>query len=213
MRNSFQQFKSEWDDRLIPISGSDQPIFDPNIPRPGVFSQVMTNYIDFEVNNHVAADAMRKLVFGMFVGFIVTGWILLGIFVGAIPLGWLFSTSKKSQSNDKPAGMKLRQVPLNVDSNTLSDLTNRVTLALDSDWLKKLEDRVKSESSLIKTYARCCVLPKDQIDGMVECQIVKEERENTNIFKCLSKLIYNFQFGPTSSESGSTESSSSNLIV
>jgi len=177
------------------------PIYTPpdEPPPQGVVSSLIQSYIDFEINNHESADALRKLLFGFFIGTLVAGWILLGIFVGAIPIGWMFAGNTESDKSR----LNLRKAPEETDdNNALADLTNRVTLALDSNWLKELENRVKKNSGMITTFANCCVLPNNSKKGSVECELVRNAPKNTTFLECVSNLVYKFQFGPAEEKLG-----------
>lgn len=194
--NPFQPMTSEWDKHVSSAYGPPRPP-----PEPGFFSRFLASYIDFEVNNHETADLMRKVVFGVFVGFLIAGWVALGAAFGIVPLkkllGFIAGTGYTSANKriDKGKDFMLRDT-------SLADITDKILLSLDGDWLKKLEERVigtDGTGTKILTQVFCCVLPDQHTKGMVECQVSKNGRVQANSkktpFKCVSDLMYTFRFG------------------
>lgn len=183
---------SPWDDRVTknPVSA-----FLRESSRPGFFSPLLARYIDFEVNNHEAADFARKLLFGFVIGALIAAWIALGVGLGLFPLNLLFS-SKNVEKNRANSDLLKRNTV-----GGLENVGNRVLLALEPDWLKNLEDRVKKnpQGHFIRTVAKCCVIPKRE---KVSCILAEKDTASGKIHGdpvsadlCGSDLIYNFQFG------------------
>lgn len=204
---------SEWDEHVSRSVGPPPPP-----PEPGWFTRFLAYYMDFEVNNYEFADALRKTVYAIIVGIFVVAWIALGVILGLISLkkgklalGGLEKMifSRKGGSND------LKNFALR--DTSISDLTDKVLLSLDADWLKRLEERVMENGDLtggkIHTQVFCCILPEEDTNGLVECQVKKDSgssgKKRIGVFKCLSNLIYNFQFGSREDE---YESESDNVV-
>lgn len=220
--NPFQPMTSEWDKHVTTFEG---PLAPP--PQPGFFSRLMASYIDFEVNNHETADLMRRVVFAMFVGFLIAGWIALGAALGFVPLKKLlaFVAGTHYDSNTAETKRLDKGKEFQARDATISDLTDKILLSLDADWLKRLEDRVmgtsggntKTLSTKLPTQVFCCILPDEEASGMVECEVLRgsshhhSNKKKTSAFKCISDLIYNFHFGPREDEVGEEQDNYVNI--
>jgi len=182
---NFQDMKSEWDSEVTLKPDPTRVIL-----KPGLFSRFLSSYIDFEVNNHEVADTVRKILFGVLVALIALGWVGLGLFLGVIPFKLLLGKGIKM-----PSG-KIFAFPDNAN-----ELTERIMLSLDSDWLKQLENKVfkSTKSNWIKTHVRCCVLPEEEANGVADCTLVRKGKK-MGTFDCLTDLIYNFEFSSEQKE-------------
>jgi len=207
--HSFQTLTSEWDQRVTKVPVRNRPILE-----PGVFNRVLSRYIELEVNHHEVADFIRRVVFWFGIAVLGLGWIFLGLAVGLIPFhifGWslgkrnlegkVFTDSTKSDKSDGDA--------FNVRNDIMREITERVFLALDGDWLQRLEQKVKKGSNgrWLKTHVHCCIMPDAKAKGTAECQLIRKARKVSSPFKCLSDLIYDIQFGPADSNTSSLTSS------
>ncbi|OXA60081.1 hypothetical protein Fcan01_05334 [Folsomia candida] len=177
---------SPWDNR---ITQTPVPVFDRDASQPGFFSPFLAKFIDFEVNQQESAEFLRKILFAFAIGTLIAAWIALGVALGVFPLHLLFSNEEKTRSNSE-----LKRNVLN--GSDLDELGQRVSLALDSMWLKALEDRVKKDPEGDFTVAKCCILSNLK---KVDCVLVRNNKESGKVgggpVSCASGLVYNFQFG------------------
>ena len=176
--SGFQPSGSEWDQHVssVPV------VRRPPAVEPTFFTRLLSNYINFEVNHHEVADFMRRAVFFGFVGLLMVGWIALGFWIGLLPFKIFGAAGRKREVEE--------------GNSIVSEITDRVMLALDQNWLQRLQERIQnSENARSWTHIQCCLLPDTKARGMTDCHPIRRGSKDST-WKCLSDLIYNIQFGP-----------------